>query len=77
MNGKVLLTNGGLETALIFQDGFDLSLFAAIPLLNDGDPMELGAQYRPLKTMLPNLSVFGGCCGTNHRHVDAISMAVN
>ncbi|MEX0345713.1 MAG: homocysteine S-methyltransferase family protein [Rhizobiaceae bacterium] len=45
--------------------------------LDDGDPMELGAQYRQLKTMLPNLNVFGGCCGTDHRHVDAISMAVN
>ena len=44
--------------------------------LDAGDPKELGAQYRALKTMLPNLKVFGGCCGTDHRHVDAISVAV-
>lgn len=44
--------------------------------LDDGDPIELGAQYRELQSMLPNLKVFGGCCGTDHRHVDAISVAV-
>lgn len=43
--------------------------------LDDGDPTELGQQYRQLKSMLPNLNVFGGCCGTDHRHVDAISVA--
>lgn len=43
--------------------------------LDDGDPIELGEQYRALKTALPNLKVFGGCCGTDHRHVDAISVA--
>ena len=43
--------------------------------LDDGNPNELGAQYSSLKMMLPNLNVFGGCCGTDHRHVDAISVA--
>lgn len=43
--------------------------------LDDGNPVELGEQYRALKAIMPNLSVFGGCCGTDHRHVDAIGHA--
>lgn len=43
--------------------------------LDDGNPDELGQQYRDLKSVLPNLNVFGGCCGTDHRHVGAISVA--
>ncbi len=41
--------------------------------LDEGDPAELAAGYRELRTRLPNLNVVGGCCGTDHRHVDAIS----
>lgn len=40
--------------------------------LDSGDPQELGAQYRALRRSLPGLAVVGGCCGTDHRHVDAI-----
>lgn len=40
--------------------------------LDDGNPSELGAQYQALRELLPNLNVVGGCCGTDHRHVDAI-----
>jgi homocysteine S-methyltransferase len=43
--------------------------------LDDGDPQELAAQYRALKERLPNAQVLGGCCGTDHRHVDAIAAA--
>jgi S-methylmethionine-dependent homocysteine/selenocysteine methylase len=42
--------------------------------LDDGNPGELGRQYRDLVRLLPNLSVLGGCCGTDHRHVAAIAM---
>ena len=41
--------------------------------LDEGDPAELAAGYRDLRSRLPNLNVVGGCCGTDHRHVDAIS----
>jgi len=41
--------------------------------LDEGDPAELASAYRELRTRLPNLNVVGGCCGTDHRHVDAIS----
>ncbi|MGH1353040.1 MAG: homocysteine S-methyltransferase family protein [Methyloligellaceae bacterium] len=44
--------------------------------LDDGNPQELAEQYRELKAVLPNLSVVGGCCGTDHRHVGAMSAAV-
>ena len=43
--------------------------------LDDGNPMELGAQYVQLKDKLRNLSVVGGCCGTDHRHIEAICRA--
>ncbi len=43
--------------------------------LDDGNPAELGEQYRELRKVLPNLNVLGGCCGTDHRHVDCVSIA--
>jgi S-methylmethionine-dependent homocysteine/selenocysteine methylase len=43
--------------------------------LDDGDPVELGGQFRELTAKLPNLNVLGGCCGTDHRHIAAIVSA--
>jgi S-methylmethionine-dependent homocysteine/selenocysteine methylase len=40
--------------------------------LDDGDPEDLGARYAALRERLPRVSVLGGCCGTDHRHVAAI-----
>ena len=40
--------------------------------LDEGNPTELGLQYRELRDALPAVSVLGGCCGTDHRHVAAI-----
>ena len=40
--------------------------------LDEGDPGELAAGYLRLGEKLPRLSVLGGCCGTDHRHVEAI-----
>jgi homocysteine S-methyltransferase len=45
--------------------------------LDAGDPLELGAQYAALQESLPKLSIVGGCCGTDHRHVDGICRAVS
>ena len=44
--------------------------------LDDGDPAELGAEYRELRERLPRLAVVGGCCGTDHRHIAAIREAL-
>ena len=43
--------------------------------LDDGDPAELGGQYRELLGKLPQINVVGGCCGTDHRHIEAICLA--
>jgi homocysteine S-methyltransferase len=44
--------------------------------LDSGDPVALAAEYVALKSRLPNLTVVGGCCGTDRRHVAAICAAV-
>ena len=43
--------------------------------LDSGNPVELGAQYARLKERLAHLNVMGGCCGTDHRHVEQIAEA--
>ena len=43
--------------------------------LDDGNPVELGSQYRELRETLHKLNVLGGCCGTDHRHVEEICKA--
>ncbi len=43
--------------------------------LDEGDPEELGREYAELRSTLPNLTVLGGCCGTDVRHVEAIARA--
>jgi S-methylmethionine-dependent homocysteine/selenocysteine methylase len=43
--------------------------------LDEGDPAELAERHRELHPRLPNVSVVGGCCGTDHRHVAAIADA--
>lgn len=43
--------------------------------LDEGNPVELGAQYQVLKAQLKNLNVLGGCCGTDQRHIEAIYFA--
>ncbi|HSL48349.1 MAG TPA: homocysteine S-methyltransferase family protein [Candidatus Deferrimicrobiaceae bacterium] len=45
------------------------------PTLDTGDPAELGREYAALKRRLPRLCVMGGCCGTDHRHVEQIAAA--
>lgn len=42
------------------------------PELDAGDPADLGARYAALRRDFPSLKVLGGCCGTDHRHVEAI-----
>jgi S-methylmethionine-dependent homocysteine/selenocysteine methylase len=43
--------------------------------LDPGNPQELAQDYVALSSRLPRLSVLGGCCGTTHEHVSAISRA--
>jgi S-methylmethionine-dependent homocysteine/selenocysteine methylase len=45
-------------------------------VLDRGDPADLARWYVTVRDALPNLTVTGGCCGTDHRHVDAIGAAL-
>jgi S-methylmethionine-dependent homocysteine/selenocysteine methylase len=45
------------------------------PTLDAGDPVGLGRDYAAIKRRLPRLNVMGGCCGTDHRHVEQIAAA--
>ncbi len=43
--------------------------------LDDGNPYELGQQYAELRRSFPWINVLGGCCGTDHRHIEQIYLA--
>jgi homocysteine S-methyltransferase len=43
------------------------------PDLDAGDPVDLAERYAGLRADFPHLTVLGGCCGTDHRHLDAIA----
>jgi homocysteine S-methyltransferase len=43
------------------------------PELDIGDPAELGRDYAALKSRMEQLTVLGGCCGTDHRHIEQIA----
>ncbi|NZA25816.1 homocysteine S-methyltransferase family protein [Luteimonas sp. SJ-92] len=47
----------------------------AAPALDSGNPEQLGRQYRDLLRRHPHINVLGGCCGTDHRHVERIASA--
>lgn len=48
----------------------------AATVLDDGDPEAFAAAYARLRERLPQLTVLGGCCGTDHRHIERIAEAV-
>jgi S-methylmethionine-dependent homocysteine/selenocysteine methylase len=43
--------------------------------LDEGDPADLGARHARLRDRLSTVTVLGGCCGTDARHVAAIVSA--
>jgi S-methylmethionine-dependent homocysteine/selenocysteine methylase len=44
-------------------------------VLDDGDPREWGQLYRQFREEFPQLTVLGGCCGTDHRHIEHVRAA--
>jgi S-methylmethionine-dependent homocysteine/selenocysteine methylase len=40
--------------------------------LDSGDRELLAAGYQEIMQLLPEVKVFGGCCGTDHSHIDLI-----
>jgi homocysteine S-methyltransferase len=49
----------------------------ACEVLDDGDPQEIGAQYGTILKKMPWLNVFGGCCGSDLRHIKQIARAIS
>jgi len=45
-------------------------------VLDAGDPVELAQQYQALQAAMPWVNVFGGCCGSDLRHVTRIAHAL-
>jgi S-methylmethionine-dependent homocysteine/selenocysteine methylase len=43
--------------------------------LDAGDRQELAALYRDLRASHPQITILGGCCGTDASHVEAIALA--
>lgn len=43
--------------------------------LDAGDPRDLGVRTAELRRRHGRLTVFGGCCGTDHRHIGEICLA--
>jgi homocysteine S-methyltransferase len=48
----------------------------ACEVLDDGDPAEFGGQHRAIKDRMPWINIFGGCCGSDLRHVTQIAKAL-
>lgn len=46
-------------------------------VLDDGDPAEFGGQYKTIAAAMPWLNIFGGCCGTDLRHVSEMVHALS
>lgn len=44
--------------------------------LDEGNPPEFGEECSALRRWAHKLNVLGGCCGTDHRHVEAIAEAI-
>jgi homocysteine S-methyltransferase len=44
--------------------------------LDMGDPLQLADDIAGLRARGADLAVFGGCCGTDHRHIDALAAAL-
>jgi len=40
--------------------------------LDRGNPTEFGALYKELRRIFPQLTVLGGCCGTDLEHIEAV-----
>ena len=71
-DGDWLLRLRGLRANASLRSHAELD---AAPDLDSGDPLDLGMRYRKLRVRMPQMTVLGGCCGTDHRHVEQICLA--
>ena len=73
-----VLADGGLERVRGLRANASTKSHAELDEaeeLDQGDPDDLAERYRELRPLLPNLTVVGGCCGTDERHIEAICVA--
>jgi S-methylmethionine-dependent homocysteine/selenocysteine methylase len=47
----------------------------AAPDLDEGNTAELAESYATIRSHCPWINVLGGCCGTDHRHIEHIRTA--
>ena len=47
----------------------------AMTELDTGDPVDFGRHYANLRERFRHITVLGGCCGTDHRHVEQVLFA--
>ncbi|MCG8524308.1 MAG: homocysteine S-methyltransferase family protein, partial [Pseudomonadales bacterium] len=45
-------------------------------ILHPGDKCELASRYKEIQESLPGIRVVGGCCGTDHHHIEEICKSV-
>jgi homocysteine S-methyltransferase len=45
--------------------------------LDAGDPVEFGREYAEIRSRFPQLTVLGGCCGTDIRHIRQIAATLS
>ncbi|HXG71843.1 MAG TPA: homocysteine S-methyltransferase family protein [Gemmatimonadaceae bacterium] len=43
------------------------------PVLDAGDPRELAREYAEISRRMKHINIMGGCCGTDHRHIEQIA----
>ncbi len=71
--GAWLQRLGGFMPNAVAMETLDL---CKLGHLEDGDPEELGAQMAGLAQRFPHVNVWGGCCGTDGRHIGQIARKV-
>ena len=71
--GDWTLRLGGFMPNAVAMETLDL---CKLGHLEDGDPRELGAQMAGLALRFPHINVWGGCCGTDGRHIGEITRQV-
>lgn len=72
--GKWTARLGGFMPNAVAMETLDL---CKLGHLEDDDPAELGAQMAALARRFPHVTVWGGCCGTDGRHIGQITRQVN
>ncbi len=72
-DGDWTLRLGGFMPNAVAMETLDL---CKLGHLEDGDPEELGGQMAALATRFAHVNVWGGCCGTDGRHIGQITRQV-